>query len=198
MWRHTIIILTFANTLDEDGEVLEADAGQKPNVFKQKIQKFERALKEALVRDVHVERNIAEKVSVLPAGHESQPHLLDRDFWLSSIWFESLYTMKPIAQPAMIKINVNRIVNHANEVQEEDRAKFLHEQPLIFSRRGAQIGKKYGSIGKGKEIGMDIGEEASVEVEILLTLHNIISHFTTFFSKLASLVDFSEVKKRKA
>ena len=188
MWQHAIVILTFANLLEDDAELLEAEAQQKPDIFKKKLEEWEKTLREALVQEVGIDADIAEKVKAIPAGYESEPALLDRKFWLSPLWFESLYAMKPMAQPAMMKINVHRIFRNPKEVCEEDMAKFLHEQPLIFSHRGAQIGQKYEESSVGEAVGLKMGNDASAEVQVMLTLHELASQLENFFKKFSIII----------
>ena len=96
--------------------------------------------------------------------------------------------MKPMAQPAMMKINVHRIFRNPKEVCEEDMAKFLHEQPLIFSHRGAQIGQKYEESSVGEAVGLKMGNDASAEVQVMLTLHELASQLENFFKKFSIII----------
>ena len=184
MWEHAIFVLTFANMLEEDAELLEAEDAERPAVFQKKLKEWERALKDALISDVGVDRAVAEGIQVIPAGYDTNPALLDRDFWLSPFWFGALYAMKPMAQPAMLKINYHRIIQNPEEVTEEDFNKFVHEQPLIFSKRGAEIGKKYGESKVGEAIGLsvgdDIAEDIQIDVQIAAELHRIASQKDNF------------------
>jgi len=153
---------------------------------------WERALKDALIRDVGVDRAVAESIQVIPAGYDTNPALLDREFWLSPLWFGALYAMKPMAQPAMLKINYQRIIENPEEVKEEDVNKFVHEQPLIFAKRGAEIGKKYGESKIGEAIGLSIGddvaEDIQIGVQIAAELHRIASQKDNFSGVLIIFV----------
>ena len=184
LWEHAVFVLTFANMLEEDAELLEAEDAERPAVFQKKLKEWERALKDALIRDVGVDRAVAESIQVIPAGYDTNPALLDREFWLSPFWFGALYAMKPMAQPAMLKINFHRIIENPEEVTEEDFNKFVHEQPLIFSKRGAEIGNKYGESKIGEAIGLSMGQKASMEVKLISSLHQIASLIVDFFQKL--------------
>ena len=59
------------------------------------------ALVGALIKDVGVESEVANRIQVVPAGHYILPA---RDHWLSPFWFAALYAMHPRAQPAMMKL----------------------------------------------------------------------------------------------
>ena len=184
MWKHAIFILTFANVLEDvDIALLDAEDGQKSVLFEGKIAEWERVLKEALVEDVGVDEAVVKNISVVPAGY-TQPNLLDRDYWLSPVWFEALYAMKPMAQPAMMKMNFHRIVRNPEEIRKEDFEKFIHQHPVIFSKRGADIGKKYGESKIGEAIGLAEGQELSVHCEMAINLLQLFSVLESFFSQL--------------
>ena len=89
-----------------------------------------------------------------------------------------------MAQPAMMKINFHRIIDKPEEVREEDVNKFVQEQPIIFSERGAEIGKKYGESRIGEAIGLSLGKRASVEVKIVLGIHQFVSQIANFLKEL--------------
>lgn len=133
--------------------------------------------------DVGVDEDDAERILVIPTGCANDQALLDRDFWLSPFWFGALYAMKPMAQPAMVKMNAHRIIHDPDEVREEDMAKFIYEQPLIFSERGAEVGKIYGESKVGEAIGLRIGTLHVITV-LCLQLHQMCSRVKDFFEKI--------------
>ena len=168
MWENALFVLTFANLAEDvDSEILEAEDAQKPELFQARIKLWKETLVGALIKDVGVEAEVANRIEVVPAGYHTLPALLDRDHWLSPFWFAALYAMHPRAQPAMVRLNVHRIVDKPEEVSKEDLQKFIHEQPLIFSKRGALVGAKYGESEVGKAIGCSIGEDASAQIKML-------------------------------
>ena len=186
MWKHVIFLLTFANVLEDDAEVLEVESAQKPDTFRRKVAEWETTLRKVLVEEIGLERNIAENVKAVPAGYEYQPALLDRDYWLSPLWFEALYTMKPVAQPAMIKINVHRIFRNPNDVRSEDMTKFLHEQPLIYSHCGKQIGKIYGKSSVGEAVGLEMGNAAVENMQCRFAIYRAFSPLIKLYTYLQS------------
>ena len=174
MWENSLFVLTFANLAnDMDAEILVAEDGQKPELFKAMIQVWKESVVSTLITHVGVDEDVANRIKVEPAGYATQPALLDRDHWLSPVWFSTLYAMNPRAQPAMMKINFGRIIEKREEICDEDLEKFIHEQPLIFSRRGAAVGEKYGESEVGKAIGCRMGKGASVEIKLVLELHAV-------------------------
>ena len=174
MWENAMFVLTFANLAEDlDSKILEEDdENKKAKLFQDKVELWKKTLADALIKDVGVDENIASRIEVVPAGHQYVPALLDRHHWLSPIWFAALYAMHPRAQPAMVKLNRHRIVNNPKDVRDEDLKKFIHEQPLIYSSRGALIGEKYGSRGLGQVIGSMIGQNESADLKVALELRS--------------------------
>ena len=182
MWENALFILTFANLIeDTDTAILRAEDARKPELFQSKLDMWKKNLITALIKDVGVDPKIANRIDVVPAGYYNDPALLDRDHWLSPVWFAALYAMKQRAQPAMMKVNLHRIKKNRDEIRDEDLKKFLHEQPLIFSKRGAQIGEKYGESDVGRAIGLQMGEKASDECKEVIATSEIMSNLDAFF-----------------
>ena len=193
MWENAIFILTFANVLEDmHSDLLLAEDAQKPEIFKSKLQEWKSVLTEALVKNVGVDEAVVSRIDMVPAGHPKEPVLLDRDHWLSPVWFTALYAMKPLAQPAMMKINYHRIVENIDEIRKEDVERFIHEQPVIFSKRGAEIGEKYGESKVGQAIGLALGKDISAECKVAVELHSLVSELAQqlgkFFSELIRLM----------
>ena len=184
LWENTIFVLTYANLIeDTDSVFLDAEDGQKPELFQSKVQLWKESISEALIKDVGVDEAVANRIDVVPAGYSNEPGLLDRDHWLSPVWFTALYAMKPAAQPAMMKINFHRIVDSPDEVREEDVEKFIHEHPVIFSKQGAEIGKKYGESKVGQAIGLATGNKLSAHAKIAIQLHQLLTELGELLGK---------------
>lgn len=187
LWENAFFVLTYANLIeDTDSEFLDAEDGQKPELFQSKIQLWKESISEALIKDVGVDEAVAKRIDVVPAGYSNQPGLLDRDHWLSPVWFTALYAMKPAAQPAMMKINFHRIFNNPDEVREEDVEKFIHEHPVIFSKQGAEIGKKYGESKVGQAIGLAAGNKLSAHAKIAIQLHKLLTELSELIGRSPS------------
>ena len=185
LWKNAIFVLTYANLIeDTDSVFLDAEDGQKPELFQSKVKLWKESISEALIKDVGVDEAVANRIDVVPAGHSSNPALLDRDHWLSPVWFTALYAMKPAAQPAMMKINYHRIVDSPDEVREEDVEKFIHEHPIIFSKQGAEIGEKYGESKVGQAIGLATGNKLSAHAKIAIQLHQLLTELGELLGKL--------------
>ena len=172
LWNHALFVLTFANLVKHtDSDILEANEDRQRELFQSKLELWKKELTAALMKEsIGVDEEVAKRIEVIPAGYHSQPALLDRDHWLSPVWFAALYAMNPQSQPAMIKLNRHRIVNSSDEICDDDLKKFLQEQPIIFSKRGAAIGEKYGK----PEIGEHVGRHYGLEDIMAMGLHNIL------------------------
>lgn len=166
LWDHALFVLTFANAAEHmDPELMECrDHDQRSKMFGEKVQLWKRELTRALMRDdIGVEEVVASSIEVVPAGETSQPALLDRDHWLSPIWFAALYAMNPRAQPAMIKFNQHRIVNDTDSICKEDLEKFLQQQPIIYSKCGAMKTEP-------RQLGETAGYNYGIECRLAMTL----------------------------
>ena len=172
MWENAMFVLTFANLAEDlDPKIFEEeDDEKKVQLFKDKIQRWKEILTGALIKEVGVDKEVAGRIEVVPAGHEATPELLDRPHWLSPVWFAALYAMNSRAQPAMVKLNYHRIVNNPDEIRAEDFTKFIKEQPLIFAQRGQLVGAKYGLGDVGKDSGAKMGRRASMDILSTLEL----------------------------
>ena len=131
-WKHAIVVLTFANT----AELLnppwqKMDAAGKKEKFQQKLGEWERLIRSILAEEIGVPRKIAELVVVTPAGHHDDPQLLDRDYWLSVLWFRCLQGIAtPKGRAAIVRISARRI-RRQDEVEPGDFKKPLKDQPLV-------------------------------------------------------------------
>ena len=174
MWKNAMFVLTFANLAEDlDSRILEADDDEERiRLFQEKLRLWKETLTDALINDVGVDKAIARRIQVVPAGHASIPELIDRPQWLSPIWFTALYAMNSRAQPAMVKLNYHRIVDKPDEIRDEDLKNFIEKQPLIFSQRGELIGEKFGASGRGKVIGSMLGDDTSAEIQMALELYS--------------------------
>ena len=171
-----------------DTKILKAEDAAKPELFKEKMDLWKKTLIGALIKDVGVDEAVANRIDVVPAGYPTQPALLDRDHWLSPMWFAALYAMNPEAQPAMMKINLHRIVESPEEIRDEDKAKFIKEQPLIFSKRGTEIGKKFGEGKVGTAMGHHMGEIASQEFVEVITVSELSKQIESLFLAMLALM----------
>ena len=90
-WRKTIIVLTFANTIESlHPEWGNNSSEHKAKQFQKIIHEYRKVIRKNLIDHVGVIQEIANKIKVVPAGHKRSPELLDRKHWFSTLWFQCL------------------------------------------------------------------------------------------------------------
>ena len=180
-WSNTVFVLTFANDVRPPPKRNSSTATQSlEEYFEQRLTEWREKLHEVLC-DAGVEKAVAEKVPVVPAGYHIDPSLpaADCEFWLSNLWFKCLDRTADVAKPAFLKINWNRL-RTSQEVTKEDMSRQeAYNQPIVYGgnvsvppiileflglgpqmteagRTGGRVGSTLGFwVGGG--IGMDIG-----------------------------------------
>ena len=186
-WKNTLLVLTFANEVQSPPQ--RGSDTRKPlhEYFGQRLREWQTKLRE-LLREVGVQRDVAEKVPVVPAGYHLDPSLpaTDCEYWLSNLWFKCLDRTADVAKPALLKINWNRLTTSEKVTKDEISRRKIYEQPIVYggnmsiavppiileflglSPRPTIAGKTGGEIGQflgemaGGDIGMEIGGIAGV------------------------------------
>lgn len=133
-WTNAIIVLTFANMITESPNFKSlASKDKREERFKQWIQEWKDLIKEALLTEVGVPVKIINNLKVVPAGHQSERSLPDRDYWLSDLWMECFETIPTNeGQTALLTVSIDRL-RSLDEVSELDfQDKSLQEQPLVI------------------------------------------------------------------
>ena len=163
LWDHAVIALTYANELEMINDDMrlarrKGDKEELSKLFKYKIAEWVDKIKATLNNVVKVSPHCSEALPIIPTGFRDPSSLPDRDHWLSSFWFAALRAMHKKAQPAMVMINYNRLVESPECVSAKEEEKFLEDQSLIFSERGFEIGGKVGSPALGWMVGEQMGQ----------------------------------------
>ena len=135
-WKNTLIVLTFANEVKPPPKCGSAecfDGQQLSEYFKSRLQEWQMVLRPVLFR-AGVEKDIAEKVPVVPAGYHLEPSLpnVDCDYWLSNLWFKCLDRTANNAKPALLKINWNRLKTSSEVTKESISSQELYQQPIVY------------------------------------------------------------------
>lgn len=133
-WKSVIIVLTFANTLEAinlDWE--ELSRNEKVKAFQARVNEWKDQVREILIRDVGVPKQIVWAIRIVPAGHYRKPHLLSCEYWLSHLWFQCLTTI-PTAKgrAALVKMNIDRFRNNIDTCS-HDFKKSAEEQPIVVT-----------------------------------------------------------------
>ena len=109
-WKNAVIVLTFANLVGQRLSRFYPAQTEKAEAFNKKIQEWEKLIAELLKNYAGVPSKIVDSIKIIPAGHPSKHQLPDREYWLSTLWFECLNTIaSPEAKEALLNINLGRI-----------------------------------------------------------------------------------------
>ena len=147
-WNNAIITLTFANVLEAfHVEWSRLQPEQKSEAFQSVIQDWKEQVQEILMHDAGVDKEIVDKIPVIPVGHYQTRALPDREYWLSDLWFVCINAISsPEAKIALIKMNENRL-KRKQEVKETDFEKQPEDQPIVVPNK----------IGNEIRLGMVVG-----------------------------------------
>ena len=147
-WNTTIIVLTYANTMEAFNVEWEyLSEKDKAKAFQTKIQEWKDQIREILTEDIKVPKEIVQSIRIVPAGHARKPHLPGIEYWLTHLWFQCVWTMPTKgARIAMVKINEKRMKNE-DDVTKDDFKKSAHEQPLVVG--GSSVTKVLAISGTG-------------------------------------------------
>ncbi len=131
-WKNTIIVLTYANTLEAfNVEWEDLSKKDKAKAFEAKVKEWQDQIRLILTKDIKVPEEIVQNIRIVPAGHARKPNLPGIDYWLTYLWFQCVWTMPTKgAQIAMVKINEKRMKNE-DDVTKDDFKKSADQQPLV-------------------------------------------------------------------
>ena len=160
IWRHTVFVLTFANSVTHPRS--KHDPSATKEFFDRRLQNWKKEIRDALI-EAGVDRRITEELPIIPAGYRDQQSLPGgRENWLTEFWSVCLQTMKDHAQPALLKVNINRL-RSAQEVVSDDYELPLYRQPIIIETLKKTIIP--GTVGVlGCIIGIAVGGPAGLAV----------------------------------
>ena len=157
-WKTTIIVLTFANTLEAfnvEWEDLTQD--ERNAAFWAVIKQWGAQIKKILIEDIKVPQQIVETIQIVPAGHYRRPHLPGYRYWLSKLWFHCVDTItSPEVRMALVTINERRI-KREKDVKEDDFKKLPELQPIVLTDETISKLKYSGKIATGAAVGAGIG-----------------------------------------
>ena len=154
IWQHAMIVLTFANTLEEN--ILEGsfdtELGEDTKqIYATRIDHWQEKVLVALVQ-AGVPEDTARAVPVEPAGkYNWGPSLPDRDHWLGYLWLQFLTRARDQAKMAILINNQHRIGN----------AEYLTPTALLEHQReeavGVPIVVKQEQVYEAIKIGTSVG-----------------------------------------
>ena len=122
--------MTFANMVVPVRSKDDPEAKKK--FFDDRLQQWTEQLQEAL-KEAGVTNEIVEKVNIVPVGYYKDPSLLPngQENWLTVFWLVCLQAMKKQAQPALLKVNLNRLKSVQEVVPSEDYTLPFYRQPIV-------------------------------------------------------------------
>lgn len=149
VWKKAIVLITCANLMEDlnpQAQLRLKSLDERKTFFKQVMDDYKEVIHETLVSQACVPKEIAERVKVVPTGHEFNAHLTDGSLWFSNFWFECLMAIPTAeARAGMIKVNARRFKSDANIIPREDYSKPLPEQPIVVRAKaeGAEPSDKH-------------------------------------------------------
>ena len=132
-WKSTVIVLTFANTLEavnEDWEDLSEE--EKGKAFTEKIQQWKEQVRTILEEDINVPAEIVRAIRVIPAAGR-KPHLPGCRYWLSVLWFTCVDTITTQeGRFALVKMNAHRLTEEKQVTGIQFKCP-SEKQPIVVS-----------------------------------------------------------------
>ena len=167
MWKHAVIVLTFANTV-------EANHGRDAaTLLREKISSWTDAIKRLMKEKLKFPHDIADNISIIPAGycHYQPPGI---DDWFSSFWVTSFTKIKPSAQPALMGINIGRLSVEESAVRNRPgrASEESHEMPIRFpAGQSTGAGALVGLVaGAAEAIGTAIGSGVEYVGKVIFSI----------------------------
>ncbi len=140
-WKNSIIVLTFANQLQYNSEILYMKGPPEKKVEAQKkiLQEWDKQLRIILSEDIKIPEEIVEKIKIVPAGYYGETHLPVHEYWLSNLWGKCLDTIETKeAKEALVILNATRLKKE-KEVKKEDFQQPPEKQPIAVKPWGSSI-----------------------------------------------------------
>ena len=133
-WQNAVFVLTFANCVEPPPRRRSDKPWQGDSdlhtFFIKRVSEWSEKLRVQLTEN-GVSEEVADQVTVVPAGYHTDPALPDREHWLSQLWFECLDRTAKHAQPALLKINWTRM-RMKDQVRAKELKRAAYEQPIIY------------------------------------------------------------------
>ena len=137
VWKHSMIVLTFANILENNIEE-EIDQEAVLHVFLSRVHQWQENVRLALIT-AGVPDVIVQQIPIEPAGHYTTPHLPDRIHWLGYLWLLFISHTRDEAKLAIFVNNQHRIKNaeYLTPVDFEYLLEHCRTPPIIIDHSNA-------------------------------------------------------------
>ena len=136
--------------LTEDKEKLRV-------LFCEKISEWDFNLRQLMEKEIRLDSSKVKALQIIPTGFRFPLDLPDRSHWLSTFWFSVLRSTHKRAQPALLHMNRNRIVESPDKVSSSDIEKHVEDQMLVYKQSGSEAGSASGESELGSQLGLQIG-----------------------------------------
>ena len=153
-WKKTVIVLTFADVIELiNPEWKRLREEEKIVEFHKQVLKYDYQIRKNLEECAKVKKEIVNQIRIIPAGHYSEPKLLDRSYWLSTLWFQCLDTIPTLdAKASLVRYHQDRLVEEDPFQNPENcnitlDVSFVPRDFLRFKRKWAIIGAGFGAFG---------------------------------------------------
>jgi predicted GTPase len=132
-WERSMFVMTFANEIRNPEK--PDDENENRITFEESLHRWIEKLPVIVEKDLHVSKEVARSIPVVPAGYYKNIHLPGRKYWFSRFWKSALYRMREYSDEGysfMLHFNRDRFKREHETTQEELAEKDLHEQPIIW------------------------------------------------------------------
>ena len=130
-WKNTLFVLTFANKFGQHDRPPNESLPELIDAFKELLKAWTENLHQELIR-IGISEEVAKGVPVIPAGYHADqyPSLLDREYWLSPLWWQCLSRTSDsrFAKLSLLEINWKRL----REPHGEDDGNQEEYGPIFF------------------------------------------------------------------
>ena len=136
---------------------LMEDKEKLKTLFCRKITEWDDNLRQMMEKEVRLDPAKIKALQIIPTGYRSPLDLPDRPHWLSTFWFSVLRSVHKRAQPALLHLNRDRIVESPDKVSDSDVEKHVEDQMLVYRDWGSEAGSASGESELGSQLGLKIG-----------------------------------------
>ena len=173
IWENAVIVLTHANTRIEymkEEEDLEGedDIAELKEKFDEKVEMWKNQIIKCLKNDVKLSGEVVANIPILPAGLKIEPILIQGlTPWLSALWMESLMATKTEAQPALIKMNMQRLEKLSDIQSDKEFNELLKKEKIIINDTATGFGKVFKAYEAGQAVGTRVANEMCSSQRVL-------------------------------
>ncbi len=139
IWENAMIILTRANKEIRGMRKKLPDPESVAAKFNERLGEWRSQIVRYLQEDIGLSVGVAQNIQIVPAGRIEIPFLLEGHRpWLSHLWIESLAATKMKAQPALIKMNITRLIKSSDVGSDDDMENIIRKKKTVYSDKDWQ------------------------------------------------------------